>query len=82
MTHLFSQTFQVKGEFQRAINYGFNRVRFPAPVPAGSRIRAHAVLQALEDIPGGVQLTWQVTVEREGDPKPALVAEWIGRLYH
>ncbi|HEV3205287.1 MAG TPA: MaoC family dehydratase [Gemmataceae bacterium] len=82
LTHLLSQAFQVRGGFQKAINYGLNRVRFPAPVPAGSRIRAHGVLQAVEDIPDGVQVTWQVTVKCEGNPKPVLVAEWIGRWYH
>jgi acyl dehydratase len=81
LTHLHSQAVQVRGDFQRAINYGLNRVRFPAPVRAGSRIRAHSTLEAMEDLPQGVQLTWVVTVECEGESKPALVAEWIGRLY-
>jgi acyl dehydratase len=81
LTHLHSQAVQVRGDFQRRINYGLNRVRFPAPVRTGSRIRAHSTLEAVEDIPQGVQLTWTVTVETEGETKPALVAEWIGRLY-
>jgi acyl dehydratase len=81
LTHLHSQAVQVRAGFHRAINYGLNRVRFPAPVRAGSRIRAHSTLEALEDLPQGIQLTWLVTVECEGESKPALVAEWIGRLY-
>ena len=81
LTHLHSQAVQVRGDFQRAINYGLNRVRFPAPVRAGSRIRARSTLEALEDLPQGIQLTWLVTVEADGEAKPALVAEWIGRLY-
>lgn len=63
------------------VNYGLNRVRFTGPVPAGSRVRAHFVLAALEDIKGGVQLTWNVSVEREGEDKPVLVAEWLTRRY-
>jgi acyl dehydratase len=81
MSHLHSQGVQVKGDFTRAINYGFNRVRFPAPVPAGSRIRIRSTLQDLEEIAGGVQITWNITVEIEGNPKPAVAAEWLARLY-
>jgi acyl dehydratase len=81
LSQLHAQAVQIQAGFSRAINYGLNRVRFPAPVPAGSRIRSHSTLQALEEIDGGWQLTWAVTVEVEGLPKPALVAEWLGRLY-
>lgn len=59
----------------RGINYGSNKVRFTAPVPAGSRVRLHQVLTAADDISGGVRLTFESTVELEGSPKPALVAE-------
>lgn len=81
LTHLHRQAVDLRGDFQRAINYGLNRVRFPAPVPAGARIRARSTLQTVDDIAGGVQLTWLITVECEGGTKPALVAEWLGRLY-
>jgi acyl dehydratase len=64
-----------------SINYGLNRVRFVSPVPAGSRIRAQVSLGALTDVDGGVQSTWNVTVEREGGEKPCLVAEWLVRYY-
>jgi acyl dehydratase len=64
-----------------AINYGSNRVRFVAPVLAGSRVRGRFVLAALEDTSGGVQATWGITVEREGEQKPACVAEWLVRYY-
>ena len=63
------------------INYGLNRVRFTGPVPAGSRVRARFLLAALEEIERGVQMTWNVTVEREGEAKPVLVAEWITRRH-
>ena len=63
------------------INYGTNRVRFPAPVPIGSRVRASVVLKSVEDAPGGAQLVREVTVELEGSAKPACVAEIVTRLY-
>jgi acyl dehydratase len=62
-----------------SVNYGFNRMRFTGPVPAGSRVRGHFVVAAFEDIPGGIQVTWGVSVELEGQAKPVLVAEWLGR---
>ena len=65
-----------------AINYGLNRVRFVTPVPAGSRIRGRFSPVAVEDVDGGVQVTWKVVVEREhGGDKPCCVAEWLVR-YH
>ena len=64
-----------------SVNYGLNRVRFPAPVPVNSRLRAHFKLLAFEPIEGGVQLITEVSVEREGFTKPVCVAESVGRLY-
>ena len=81
LSHLKAQAVHIAGDFKMSLNYGFNRVRFPAPVPAGARIRLHSTLQAVEDVPGGIQVTWNVTVEIEGQAKPALAAEWLGRLY-
>jgi acyl dehydratase len=63
------------------VNYGLNRVRFPAPVPAGSRIRGRFKLLAYEPIDGGAQVTVEVTMEREGQAKPVCVAESVGRRY-
>jgi acyl dehydratase len=79
--HLLSQAVRVGGPFSRKINYGLNRVRFPAAVPAGARIRARCTLQAAEDIPGGLQMTWVVTMECEGQPRPVMVAESLSRFY-
>jgi len=81
LSELSNQAVSVRGEYHRRINYGLNRVRFPAPVPAGSRIRARFTLQALDEISGAIQITWAVIVEVEGTEKPALAAEWIVRLY-
>ena len=68
-------------DVKMGVNYGLNKVRFPAPVPVGSRLRARLTLQAVEDIPGGAQMTWLVTMEREGSDKPVCVAESISRRY-
>ena len=69
------------GGARMSVNYGLNRVRFPAPVPVNSRLRAHFKLLSYEPIEGGVQLITEVTVEREGQTKPVCVAESVGRLY-
>jgi acyl dehydratase len=66
-----------------AVNYGLNRVRFPSPVPVGAKIRLTATMLSVDDVPGdGVQATVELTVEREGSDKPAVVAEAIYRYYH
>lgn len=64
-----------------AVNYGTNKVRFPAPVPVGSRLRAGAVLESTEDVPGGVQVVYTLTFEIEGGSKPVCVAETVSRYY-
>lgn len=63
------------------VNYGLNKVRFPAPVPVGSRVRARMTLTRIEDIEGGAQLEFSVIVEREGAAKPVCVAELLLRRY-
>jgi len=63
------------------VNYGLNKVRFPSPVPVGSRLRARVALLAYEPIGGGAQLTMAVTIEREGSDKPVCVAEAVSRRY-
>ncbi|HET8674468.1 MAG TPA: MaoC family dehydratase [Blastocatellia bacterium] len=81
LPHLAAQAFSVSGNWRMGINYGLNRLRFVSPVPSGARLRARFTLQAVEDIPDGVQLTWAVTAETEGSQKPSLVAEWLVRYY-
>lgn len=68
-------------DVKMGVNYGLNKVRFPAPVPVGSRLRARMTLQTVEDIAGGAQVTWLVTIEREGSDKPVCVAESVSRRY-
>lgn len=63
------------------INYGTNKVRFPATVPVGSRLRATATIAEVTEVKGGVQLTTVVTIEREGGDKPVCVAESVSRFY-
>jgi acyl dehydratase len=63
------------------INYGLNRVRFPTPVPAGSRVRARSKLLSFEPLDGGAQITMEVTIELEGSAKPACVAESVARRF-
>lgn len=63
------------------LNYGLNKLRFTAPVPAGSRVRARFTLARLEKLEGALQLTWGVTVEREGSDRPCMIAEWLVRQY-
>lgn len=63
------------------VNYGFGRVRFPAPLPVGSRVRMRATLTAVDDVPGGVQVTVTQTFERDGSDKPVCVAEALGRMF-
>src|SRR5216684_3658386 len=80
MSPLIRESIQFTG-LRMAINYGLNRVRFVSPVPSGSRIRALITLQAVDAVSGGFQVTWQVTIEREGGDKPACIADWIVRYY-
>jgi acyl dehydratase len=68
-------------DVKMAVNYGLNKVRFMAPVPVGSRVRGRIRLISVDDISGGAQMLWEVTMEREGGDKPVCVAESISRRY-
>jgi acyl dehydratase len=72
--------FTIEG-FAFGLNYGYNKVRFPAPLPVNSRVRMRATLSSVDDVPGGVQLTVTQTFEREGEEKPVCVAESVARMY-
>jgi acyl dehydratase len=65
-----------------SINYGLNRVRFAAPVPAGKKVRARITLQGIDEVSGGVQMKWKVIIEVDGSEKPACVAETLTRDYY
>jgi len=77
---LSDQIFALEG-FAFAVNYGLDKVRFPAPLPVGSRVRMRARLTSLTDVPGGAQMSVECTFEREGGDKPVCVAETVARVY-
>lgn len=81
LSHLHRSSVNIGEGGKMAINYGLNRVRFVSPVLSGARIRTRSKVAAVDDFQGGIQVTWQINVEQQGADKPALVAEWIGRLY-
>jgi acyl dehydratase len=72
--------FSLEG-FAFGVNYGLNKVRFPAPMPVGGKVRMRATLTSVEEIPGGAQLATELTFEREGGEKPVCVAESLARVY-
>ncbi len=80
LSHFMKQTIDVRG-VRMGVNYGLNRVRFPAPVRAGARIRARVALDSLKDFPDGGEAVFSFTVEWEGSEKPCCVAEWVVRFY-
>jgi len=80
LSHFLNESLEFGGS-RMGVNYGCNRLRFTAPVKSGSRLRARFKLKELQRIEGGAQMTWDVTMECEGETKPVLVAEWIGRRY-
>lgn len=81
LPQFFDNTVEVKA-VRMGVNYGLNKVRFMAPVPVGSRLRAQLKLQSATPIDGnGMQIQWDVTIEREGSDKPVCVAESLARMY-
>lgn len=80
LPHLIDQTYRVEGSTM-VINYGLNKVRFPAPVPVGSTIWAEVVLAEATEVTGGLQLVLRATLQIEGSAKPGCVADWVTRMY-
>ena len=81
LPHFFQSTIVLK-DVKMGINYGLNRVRFTAPVPVGSELRARMKLISIEEIPeNGAQMVWEVTFERKGSDRPVCVADSISRRY-
>lgn len=81
ISRFVQEAIQMRGGVRLAVNYGLNRVRFPAAVRAGSRIRARVSLMSLRELPDSLDAIFGVTMECEGADKPACVAEWIVRYY-
>lgn len=80
-SHFMREAIRIQNGVRLRVNYGVNRVRFPAPVRAGSRIRARVGLLACEELPDAVGATYSITMEIEDSAKPCCVAEWIVRYY-
>jgi acyl dehydratase len=81
ISYLIKDVIQIDAGVRLAVNYGLNRVRFPAPVKVDSRIRASVVLQTLRETGDSVEATYLVTIGSESSEKPNCVAEWIVRYY-
>ena len=80
LSHFLNNSLEF-GNSKMGVNYGCNRLRFTAPVKSGSRLRARLKLKEFQRIEGGVQMIWDVAMQCEGQEKPVLVAEWVGRRY-
>jgi len=81
LSQFLRQAIQIGSGVRMSVNYGLNRVRFPSPVPADSRIRARFTLQGVNDIADAVEATFSVVIESENSEKPCCVAEWVIRYY-
>ena len=81
LTRMAASATDVKLGAKTFINYGFNRIRFVSPVLSGAKVRGRFALAAVKEVEGGYELVWNVTVEIEGQSKPAVVAEWLCRGY-
>ena len=81
LSRMVSEAVDLRVDCRMRVNYGFNRLRFPAPVTAGSRIRARVTPNAVRDVEGGIEIAWGVVVEIENHAKPAVAAEWLIRIY-
>jgi acyl dehydratase len=79
MSQFLREAIQLPASVQQTINYGLNRVRFPAPVRAGEKIRARIRLQSCKELQGSVEAIYEIKIEAEGAEKPSCVAEWILR---
>lgn len=80
LSRLLREAVQING-VRMAVNYGLNRVRFPAPVVAGSKVRAHFMLASVKEVAGGTEAIYSVVIDGENSEKPVCVAEWIIRYY-
>jgi acyl dehydratase len=81
VSHFMKEAIQIRGGVRLAVNYGLNRVRFPFPVRAGSRVRARIGLLSLKELSDAVEATFSISMEVENSDKPCCVAEWVVRYY-
>jgi acyl dehydratase len=81
LSQFLARSIRIQSGVRLGINYGLNRVRFPAPVPAGSKMRARFTLQSVKELPDAFEAVWSVVLECAGASKPCCVVEWIVRYY-
>ncbi len=81
LSRFMKQAIQIRNGVRMGVNYGLNRVRFPSPVRAGSKIRARITLQSVKDVPKALEAVFSVAVEGQDTDKPCCVAEWVVRYY-
>ena len=81
LSHFTKQAIQMRDPGKMGVNYGLNRVRFPSAVRAGSQIRAHLSVQSTKEVPYGIEATFSIVIECQGEAKPCCVAEWVVRYY-
>ena len=81
LSQFLKQAVQIKSGVRMGINYGLNRIRFPAPLRVNSKIRARFALLSAKDLENALEVVYSVSVEAEGAPRPCCVAEWIIRYY-
>ena len=81
MSRLVHEAVDLRANSKLRVNYGFNRLRFPAAVKVGSRIRARVTPNVIREVDGGIEIAWGVAVEIEDESKLALAAEWMVRIY-
>ena len=81
LSHFIREAVQIRSGVRLAVNYGLNKVRFPAPVRAGTRVRARITVLASREVADALEITYRVVVEAESEEKPCCVADWIVRYY-
>ena len=81
LSHFMRQAIKIRGGVRMTVNYGLNRVRFPAPVRVDSKLRVHFTLRAANDLPDALEAIFDARVEAQGSDKPCCVAEWVIRYY-
>jgi acyl dehydratase len=81
LSRFMREAIEIRSGLRMGVNYGFNRVRFPSPVRAGSKIRAQFTLRSLKAFPDAIEAIFDATVEAQDNDKPCCVAEWVVRYY-
>ena len=81
LSRFMKEAIEIRSGLRMGVNYGFNRVRFPSPVRAGSKIRAQFTLRSLKELPDAIEAIFDATVEAQDNDKPCCVAEWLVRYY-